>query len=306
MSSICIIRPANDPAATTLANMAALLNTIVAASTHSLVDLYGSAATRAAVEAQLSANRVIVFFGHGLKSRLQGMSTDLIDSTNVSKASGQIIIAIACWSAHTLAVQAVQQGIDAYLGFDEQFGCLRGDPDGQFGSAAIACIESILTGNDMAVAFSDMQQRFDSVFEFYKTGKGSGQTDSVLGWLLANWNKNHMRLHGNARATLASTPNAPPLQASGAASGADASAVALALFQRIKSLGIGDPDLDLWIATLTDDATQLANALNAGAHPDVRDIELMQRYRSFISQDPEGSKLLVNFLIQRGTPSPPV
>ena len=196
------MRPANDPAAATLANMASSLTSTISSNGHSLSDLSNAGATRTAVEAELRASRLIIFFGHGLKSKLQGAATDLVDLSNVSLASGNIIVAIACWSAHTLAGQAIAGGVEAYLGFDEQFGCLAGDPDGEFGAAVAEGLEELINGNDMQTTLGSMQQRFDDAFHFYKTGSGSGRSDSVLGWLLANWNKIHARLDGNVGTTL--------------------------------------------------------------------------------------------------------
>ena len=203
MSDICFIRPANDAAATTLANMAIPLKAKISTSSHTLsADLTGTGATRGAVDVQLAACRAICFFGHGLKSRLQGSSTDLIDSFNVSLASGSIVIAFACWSAHTLGPGAISAGVEAYLGFDEQFGCLAGDPDGEFGAAAISGMEVMLKGNDVGAALREMEKKFDDAFDFYKTGAGAGRSNSVLGWLLANWDKRHLALHGTAGALL--------------------------------------------------------------------------------------------------------
>ena len=203
MSDICFVRPSNDAAATTLANMANQLVSNIP-SGHALHDLTGTSATRTAVETELSACRLIVFWGHGMKSRLQGASTDLVDLSNVSQAQGHLIIAIACWSADTLGSTATtSSGVDAYLGFNEQFGCLAGDPDGEFGAAVVKGIEEIIVkGNDMSATLATMQRRFDDVFAYYKTGKGSGTSDSVLGWLLADWDKTHARLTGNVSSTL--------------------------------------------------------------------------------------------------------
>lgn len=196
MSQICVVRPANDSAAKTLAGMAAPLNSIIPGSGHTVRDLFHSAADRPTVEKALASCRAILFLGHGRKSRLQGATTDLIDTANVVKAKGRIIVAIACWSAHTLGPYAIANGIEAYLGFDDMLGCLKGDPDNQFGPACISGIELMLNGKDIGDALATMLKKFDDVFDYYRNGAGKASSDAVLGWLLADWNKKHCKLLG--------------------------------------------------------------------------------------------------------------
>jgi hypothetical protein len=203
MSKLALVRPANDPAAVELASWSSWLIPDIAASSHSHSDLHGSAVTRAAVEADMSASRVTLFFGHGFKSRLQGYTSDVLDLSNISKSWDRIVVAIACWSAVTLGPAAISAGADAYLGFDEAMVWLTGDPDKRFGPAATSGVRKMITsGSDIAACATTMKSEFDSVFAFYKTGAGSGSPNAVLGWLAADWDKQRLTQLGTSTTTI--------------------------------------------------------------------------------------------------------
>ena len=183
--------------------MAKGLPTEISGSPHGLAShLVGSIATRPAVDASLGGCDVFLFFGHGTKGRLQGSGTDLVDALNVGSLSGTVVVAIACWSAVKLGPDAISAGAKAYLGFDDLVAFLPSDPDDEFGDSFTAGIRSMLTGADAASALGDMRKRLDLAFDFYRKGAGAGRTDSVIGWLCANWDKSRLTLLGNGAATL--------------------------------------------------------------------------------------------------------
>jgi hypothetical protein len=203
MSDLSLVRPSNDPAAAELSDWAASLIPDITASSHKYTDRKGAGATRTAVETELTKSRATLFFGHGLKSRLQGYSSDVVDVANIGKAAGNIVIAIACWSAVTLGPASISSGIDAYLGFDEALVWITRDPDRQFGPAATSGPrDMITTGSDIAACAARLQQQFDAVFQYYRTGAGASGRDAVLGWLAGTWNKAHVVKHGSGSATL--------------------------------------------------------------------------------------------------------
>ena len=189
MSELCLVRPANSPAATELARWGASLKSDITASSHTVrVDLYAAAGTRAAVEAQLGPSRATVFFGHGRNDRLEGYCGDVIDTSNIGKATGNILIAIACWSVVKLGPSAIAAGVEAFVGFDDQLVWLAGDPDGQFEPATLSGAREMLNAAaTVAACAAKMQSEFDAVFAFYRTGLGAGKRNSVLGWLAASW-----------------------------------------------------------------------------------------------------------------------
>lgn len=199
MASICHIHPANDSAAKDLSNWASSLNPIIAGSSHLLsADLTGSAVDRPSVEAELATCDGFLFFGHGGKARLQGFATDVVDLANISKVQpDSVIVAIACWSGVALSHSALGAGAKAYLGFDEQLVWLAGDPDKKFGPAVTSgLIDLVASGTSVSDCETRIKSEFDAVFGFYKTGAGSGKSNSILGWLCANWNKLHLVTHG--------------------------------------------------------------------------------------------------------------
>jgi hypothetical protein len=111
MSDLLLVRPATNVAGAELAAWGGTLGAEIKRSAHFLrADLVGGAATRPAVERELSTSRCTIFFGHGLRARLEGYGGDVVDALNVGKAANNVIVAIACWSAHTLGPQALTAG----------------------------------------------------------------------------------------------------------------------------------------------------------------------------------------------------
>lgn len=101
-------------------------------------DLASGTATRNAVDAELPQHEATFFFGHGTATKLLGAGADLVDAANVGYAAGHAILAIACSSADTLGPIAIQNNVEAYLGFTRKLTWVSGDPDGQFEPAICA------------------------------------------------------------------------------------------------------------------------------------------------------------------------
>ena len=203
MPDFCLIRPASDAYAAELARWCASLKADITAAGHTIShDLAGSSATRTAVDTAMPGMRCVVFFGHGSYTELLGGSGALVDTANVANARNAILAAIACSSAKVLGLDAVSQGVEAYLGFSEKFVWLSGDPDGQFAPAAKKGLLTLLSGSDAGQALADMAQAFDDVKNYYLTGAGRRTTNSTAGWLSAYWDSNHVTLIGPATTRL--------------------------------------------------------------------------------------------------------
>jgi hypothetical protein len=54
------------------------------------------------------------------------------------------------------------------------------------------------------------------------------------------------------------------------------------LLAKLVAMGVAerDPDVQLWWGVISNDAEMVADALRKGAHPDVRDSEIIGRYRN--------------------------
>jgi hypothetical protein len=65
-----------------------------------VAELWDTAADRKSVDTELSNNPHIMYFGHGYDDELGDPA--LVDSTNVSKASDRVILAMGCSSAGQL------------------------------------------------------------------------------------------------------------------------------------------------------------------------------------------------------------
>src|SRR3974390_1332049 len=122
MSDFFLIRPANDTVALELSSWCSSVSWSIPANGDNIdTELYASAPPRAAVETALPGMRCILFFGHGTYTELLGAARALIDTANIAKATGSIVVAIACSSASVLGPDAIRQGVLAYLGFNDRF-----------------------------------------------------------------------------------------------------------------------------------------------------------------------------------------
>lgn len=198
-----MVRPADDTDAATMALWGADVAAKASSCGHTVQpDLQGSLATRPQVDLALSQCDVFFFFGHGRKARLLSGTVNLVDSVNVGNAAKQVIVAMACWSADTLGPDAQQRGVRGYLGFDERFAFLTGDPDRQFGPATVKCCHELLQGQTLGQAASTLERELDTVFDYYSTGQGSTGPNAALGWLAAYWDKQHVKRIGPPSVTI--------------------------------------------------------------------------------------------------------
>jgi hypothetical protein len=203
MADFTLVRPANDAVALELSGWCVNKKASVLSNGHVIAnDLHASAATRSAVTSALSGSRCVLFFGHGKDAELLGSGGALVDAANIGSASGAIVVAIACLSSKVLGPNAVHAGVDGYLGFSERLVWVSRDPDGQFEPTVTAGIDELLSGNNLGDAEAAMQRELNSVVQFYLNGAGQSPPNRALGWLSAFWDAQHVRLDGNAGATL--------------------------------------------------------------------------------------------------------
>jgi len=204
MSSILLVRPANDAVAIELSAWAAGVKKLAASSSGTSVgvDLASGAATRAAVDLELPNHEATFFCGHGTPTKLRGAGIDLVDAANVGLAAKRGILAIACSSADTLGPAAIQNNVKAYLGFTKKLTWVTGDPDGQFEPAICAGARQLINGGDMRSAHQEMQVELDKVVAYYHSGAGRTSPNAGLGFVSAFWDFSHLAMHGNGSYTL--------------------------------------------------------------------------------------------------------
>lgn len=198
MATVLLVRPASDRAAVELSDWAARLKHFPTfTKPPQITDLASASATRAAVDAGLSSNDLIIFFGHGTASRLRGSSVDLVDVANIGVAANKGIVAIACSSAEILGAAAIKYGVSAYLGFTAKLVWVTGDPDDRFRPALCAGAEALLAPNQMDDAFRFMFQELTNVADYYHSGDGRKKPNATLGYVCAFWDAHHLKLHGD-------------------------------------------------------------------------------------------------------------
>lgn len=203
MADFLLIRPANDAAALDLSNWCTNLIPTLAAGGHTVAgDLHATAATRAAIRSNLPAKRCVTFWGHGTSTQLRGAGGPLVDTANVGLAAGSIFLAIACSSADVLGPDAISQGVEAWLGFNNLFVWVSRDPDRQFEPAIAAGVKDLIAGGDVDSARAAIFTGLQRAFVFYQTGAGRGTTNSTFGWLAASHDSSRLTLVGNPAATL--------------------------------------------------------------------------------------------------------
>lgn len=205
MSDVSIVRPSGpDSSAQTLHAWAQDTVNDVNASSHKLrIDLTGLTVTRPAVEGELSSAQAVFFFGHGDWDGLLNRRIVVVDTNNIGKAVGKIIFAIACKSAHTLGDAAQKVGVHGYLGFDEDIIWVTGVSRQMTGIACTAGAKQLLLNQGtLSDAANAMRQEFDNIIRYFKYGAGKSNANATLTYLWADWDKNHIRIKGNASARL--------------------------------------------------------------------------------------------------------
>lgn len=202
MSDFCTIRPASDAVAIELSAWCAALLPTIRHKHNLIIDLCASAVTRRAAGNAMHGANCVLFFGHGTPSSLVGAQFPaLIDNLNIGNASGALFIAIACSSASVLGLDAIQQKVESYLGFNGLLAWICGDPDNQFQPATTCGIEKLIHGATIGEAEKEMYIEFGNVVTYYQ-GLGNSKPNHTLGWLTAFWNQQHLKIHGNTRARL--------------------------------------------------------------------------------------------------------
>jgi hypothetical protein len=101
-----------------------------------------------------------------------------------------------------LGRHAVASGVESYIGFDERFLWLTGDPDRQFAPAMLSGVNVLLGGSDANTCVAKLQTEYHDIVDYYSTGTGVSSPNATLGFLAAYWNATHNVLHGSRTAKL--------------------------------------------------------------------------------------------------------
>lgn len=91
---------------------------------HTIQHVKGEKATRERICGMIEkqAPDVILLNGHGADDRVCGHNNEvLVDLGNVSILKQKMVHALSCNSAKRLGVEAVKQGAEGYVGYDEKF-----------------------------------------------------------------------------------------------------------------------------------------------------------------------------------------
>lgn len=80
--------------------------------------------TREEVEERLAGASMVLFFGHGTDTALG--NPVVIDMANIYLATG-IVVAVACWSANRLGLEATNSGAHAFVGFCDEIHIVESD-----------------------------------------------------------------------------------------------------------------------------------------------------------------------------------
>jgi hypothetical protein len=166
----------------------------------SITDLSGTAATRAAIAGALTANVALMYFGHGQADRL-GDPIALIDNRNVSSAAGALIIAFACYSAQKLGPDAIQQQVEAYLGFDDLLGVYP-PPANAVATGIVAALDHLALGGTVQEAYRMLCGALDDVVDDHVNGAQRSHPDAPLVLLTARLMRRSLTLCGNQSCSL--------------------------------------------------------------------------------------------------------
>lgn len=206
MNELLFVRPCNDAAAVRIGSYGQDLRD---RAIDTFDDLVATAATRAAIDAALSAARPprsLLFFGHGQDDCLTGAGgAALIDSSNVGGISEGLVVAMACWSANTLGPQAVgHPSVRAFVGFDDPVGLIA-KASAPMQDAFVEGLDCLLTSrHEIRCAADQLRQRFAAAKVEYRTNgvaMGLSAGEARTAWLYAKSNQHSVQVLGDDRAT---------------------------------------------------------------------------------------------------------
>ena len=206
MTVVLVIRPADDSSAVQVGAWGQAIRQKLP-SGPMVSDLTGAQVTRAAVDQALAWHPDhVLWFGHGQDDALVSSGSAVVDDANVRDLGGGVVVAIACYSAVTLAGQAVAHpSVAAFLGFNDEFGFPANAPIPMAEAVITGLDRFVRSGSDIGSAHSDLVAELDAARIEYKTnGAAWGLTtsESRLAWLFAKSNRASLRLAGDSTATL--------------------------------------------------------------------------------------------------------
>jgi hypothetical protein len=203
MTQIAFIRPEGDPVAQVLSSYAlAVIANVSALSTLLVQDLVGAQATRANIEQVIGQAEVAVYFGHGQDKQL-GRTAALVDTANIGRAKGAVVIAVCCDSSIALGKDAIAQGVDCYVGFDDILVVYHGNTS-LFGSVFNVALVDFLGGTiDAKTCHERMIDGFRFLENRYRNDPNyNGHPDAAVIWLASHVNWRGTCLDGNGAATV--------------------------------------------------------------------------------------------------------
>ncbi len=191
---IALICPSNDPDAVIATSWAKAALEQFSPIPEFLQIFDGPVLTRLTFERAIDSAELLIYYGHGDSAKLVA-EEDLLDSNNLSCASGKSVAAIACRSARDLGRHAVSQyGSQGYLGFLNDVLFLEPDPGGVFGAAFSAGAEVLLSGETLESAATAMNSGFDRILDYFIMVEGY-HPDAQWGRYCAMWLKRCLVVH---------------------------------------------------------------------------------------------------------------
>lgn len=152
--------------------------------------------------------RFLVLNGHGSHSTITGHNDEpLLDSNNLAEGiSSKILFALSCKAAKELGKACIQNGSDAFIGYDENFVFIsdansvsRPEKDviaKPFKKSAIKPAISLLKGHTAKEAFDSSQTEYDKwIADYWEKRSKDTTAPHVLKALL--WDKMNQRCLGN-------------------------------------------------------------------------------------------------------------
>jgi len=168
--------------------------------THEVIDLKANTANRLEFAHQLDDYKPKLIFlnGHGNANTVTGdQNLPLVDKFNVQILTGSIVYAFSCQSAKNLGPLAVSKGVNAYLGYDEDFVFLideKSKPEQDqtaknFLNPAMQITYSLINGKTPTSAHQDSQDAYNAIISNLSTSETSAEDRQMLPYLV--WNRDH-------------------------------------------------------------------------------------------------------------------
>jgi hypothetical protein len=209
---ILITRPEHDDTTYYLSRWSFQAITKASAKGIKVLDLHKNKASKSNVESMLAKQKpsLVLFNGHGSEDTVTGHNNELVITKNNSKLlKGKIIYALSCCSAKELGKNSVEEGAEAYVGYDDDFifvyeptkisRPLSDETAKLFLEPSNKLVISLIKGNSVEISCKCSKEAFSDNIQKLLSSEASKEDTNLARYVW--WDSHHQICLGNKKAS---------------------------------------------------------------------------------------------------------